>query len=74
MGQATREVLHRPFEPARQTGTYPADGPKWLEFLFAKSILSTVGGKATMKLNYVIEFVGDMDRAVKFYRDVLGCR
>jgi catechol 2,3-dioxygenase-like lactoylglutathione lyase family enzyme len=24
-----------------------------------------------MKLNYVIEFVGDMDRAVKFYRDVL---
>jgi len=25
-----------------------------------------------MKLNYVIEFVGDMDRAVKFYRDVLG--
>jgi predicted enzyme related to lactoylglutathione lyase len=25
-----------------------------------------------MKLNYVIEFVGDMDRAVKFYREVLG--
>src|ERR1700755_3096966 len=25
-----------------------------------------------MKLNYVIEFVGDMDPAVKFYRDVLG--
>jgi predicted enzyme related to lactoylglutathione lyase len=25
-----------------------------------------------MKLNCVIEFVGDMDRAVKFYRDVLG--
>ena len=25
-----------------------------------------------MKLNYVIEFVADMDRAVKFYRDVLG--
>lgn len=24
------------------------------------------------KLNYVIEFVGDMDRAVKFYRDVVG--
>lgn len=24
------------------------------------------------KLGYVIEFVGDMDRAVKFYRDVLG--
>jgi lactoylglutathione lyase len=24
------------------------------------------------KLTYVIEFVGDMDRAVKFYRDVLG--
>jgi len=24
------------------------------------------------KLNYVIKFVGDMDRAVKFYRDVLG--
>jgi predicted enzyme related to lactoylglutathione lyase len=27
---------------------------------------------ATMKLNYVIKFVADMDRAVKFYRDVLG--
>ncbi len=25
-----------------------------------------------MKLNYVIEFVGDMRRAVSFYRDVLG--
>ncbi|HEV7924766.1 MAG TPA: VOC family protein [Verrucomicrobiae bacterium] len=25
-----------------------------------------------MKLNYVIKFVGDMERAVKFYRDVLG--
>lgn len=25
-----------------------------------------------MKLNYIIKFVGDMDRAVKFYRDVLG--
>ena len=25
-----------------------------------------------MKLNYVIEFVADMDCAVKFYRDVLG--
>ena len=25
-----------------------------------------------MKLNYVIEFVADMDRAVTFYRDVLG--
>lgn len=25
-----------------------------------------------MKLSYVIEFVADMDRAVKFYRDVLG--
>jgi len=25
-----------------------------------------------MKLHYVIEFVADMDRAVKFYRDVLG--
>jgi lactoylglutathione lyase len=25
-----------------------------------------------MKLNYVIKFVDDMDRAVKFYRDVLG--
>lgn len=24
------------------------------------------------KLTYVIEFVADMDRAVKFYRDVLG--
>jgi catechol 2,3-dioxygenase-like lactoylglutathione lyase family enzyme len=25
-----------------------------------------------MKLNYVIKFVADMDRAVNFYRDVLG--
>ena len=25
-----------------------------------------------MKLGYVIEFVSDMNRAVKFYRDVLG--
>jgi predicted enzyme related to lactoylglutathione lyase len=25
-----------------------------------------------MKLAYVIKFVGDMERAVKFYRDVLG--
>jgi lactoylglutathione lyase len=25
-----------------------------------------------MKLNYVIKFVDDMDRAVKFHRDVLG--
>lgn len=25
-----------------------------------------------MKLNYVIEFVADMDCAVRFYRDVLG--
>jgi lactoylglutathione lyase len=24
------------------------------------------------KLTYVIEFVADMDRAIKFYRDVLG--
>jgi predicted enzyme related to lactoylglutathione lyase len=26
----------------------------------------------TAKLNYVIEFVADMDRAVKFYRDTVG--
>lgn len=25
-----------------------------------------------MKLNYVIEFVSDIDKAVKFYRDVIG--
>jgi len=25
-----------------------------------------------MKLSYVIEFVADMDRAVKFYRDTMG--
>src|ERR1700758_4025284 len=25
-----------------------------------------------VKLSYVIEFVADMDRAVKFYRDTLG--
>ena len=43
-----------------------------LEFSSARSILLTVGGTATMKFNYVIEFVTDMDRAVKFYRDALG--
>ncbi len=26
----------------------------------------------SVKLSHVIEFVGDMDRAVRFYRDVLG--
>jgi lactoylglutathione lyase len=26
----------------------------------------------TPKLKYIIEFVSDMDRAVKFYRDVVG--
>jgi lactoylglutathione lyase len=26
----------------------------------------------TPKLRYIIEFVADMDRAVKFYRDVVG--
>lgn len=26
----------------------------------------------TPKLKYIIEFVADMDRAVKFYRDVVG--
>jgi predicted enzyme related to lactoylglutathione lyase len=26
----------------------------------------------SVKLNYVIKFVADMDRAVKFYRDTLG--
>jgi predicted enzyme related to lactoylglutathione lyase len=26
----------------------------------------------TPKLGYIIEFVGDMNRAVKFYRDVIG--
>ena len=24
------------------------------------------------KLSYIIEFVADMDRAIKFYRDVIG--
>src|SRR5215469_2956469 len=33
-----------------QTRTYPANGPKWLEFLFAKSILSTVGGAAQAEI------------------------
>ena len=27
---------------------------------------------ANLKLSHVIEFVADMDRAVKFYRDVIG--
>ena len=35
-------------------------------------ILSLLGGLADMKLSYVIKFVGDMERAVRFYRDVLG--
>lgn len=26
----------------------------------------------TPKLKYIIEFVGDMDRAIRFYRDVVG--
>jgi len=26
----------------------------------------------TLKMNYVIKFVAEMDRAVKFYRDALG--
>jgi lactoylglutathione lyase len=26
----------------------------------------------TLKLKYIIEFVADMDRAVKFYRDLVG--
>jgi lactoylglutathione lyase len=30
------------------------------------------GGNMAAKLNYVIEFVADMDRAVKFYRDTVG--
>src|SRR6516162_8404154 len=28
--------------------------------------------RTEVKLTYVIKFVGDMNRAVKFYRDVLG--
>jgi lactoylglutathione lyase len=30
------------------------------------------GGGMSAKLSYVIKFVADMDRAVKFYRDSLG--
>jgi lactoylglutathione lyase len=30
------------------------------------------GGRMSAKLSYVIKFVADMDRAVKFYRDILG--
>jgi lactoylglutathione lyase len=30
------------------------------------------GKNMQTKLNYAIEFVADMDRAVKFYRDVIG--
>jgi predicted enzyme related to lactoylglutathione lyase len=26
----------------------------------------------TVRLSYIIEFVADMDRAIKFYRDVIG--
>jgi uncharacterized glyoxalase superfamily protein PhnB len=31
-----------------------------------------LGRASNMKLNYVIKFAADMDRAVKFYWDVLG--
>ena len=33
---------------------------------------SSEEGKNMTKLNYAIEFVADMNRAVKFYRDVVG--
>ena len=33
---------------------------------------SVVRSKMEAKLSYIIEFVADMDRAVKFYRDVIG--
>jgi len=33
---------------------------------------SEEGKKMQTKLNYAIEFVADMNRAVKFYRDVIG--
>src|SRR5882762_8147737 len=35
-------------------------------------ILAVPGRASAMKLKYVIKFVADMDRTVKFYRDVLG--
>ena len=37
-----------------------------------RSLVTFYEGIMAAKLNYVIEFVGDMDRAVKFYRDVVG--
>jgi lactoylglutathione lyase len=40
--------------------------------LAGHDMLRIAGGHQIMKLNYVIKFVGDMDRAVRFYRDVLG--
>lgn len=43
-----------------------------LEFLSTAAIFSPPLEESIMKLNYVIKFVTDMDRAVKFYRDVLG--
>src|ERR1044071_2598369 len=30
------------------------------------------GGRMFMKLTYVIKYVGDMERAIKFYKDQLG--
>jgi lactoylglutathione lyase len=30
------------------------------------------GAPMTSRLSYIIKFVGDMDRAVRFHRDVLG--
>lgn len=38
---------------------------------FAKAILWTLEA-SNLKLNYTIKFVADMDRAMKFYCDVLG--
>ena len=35
-------------------------------------LISRFKGKNMVQLSYVIEFVGDMERAVKFYRDVVG--
>jgi lactoylglutathione lyase len=37
-----------------------------------QAALRVTGGNMALKLSYVIEFVADMDRAVKFYRDILG--
>jgi lactoylglutathione lyase len=47
-----------------------ADGSFWVAIQCAAQVLEEVN--MTAKLSHIIEFVADMDRAIKFYRDVIG--